>query len=449
MANFSKTNKAGVRVFKTYKSKLHDLREEREGQRRATTHSDRDVVRRLAAQESAEKKRKNIPKARRELGVRLSTASKQQERHYLTMYVESEEDSAIESQAGNLLAKGAFCALGALAALRVGKAASKLSDAAAMTASTVQSVEKVLRDVAPNVTEAVDGSANALRAITDMLSSTCESFKKALGSWWLVPAGLLAYCLLKHFGDHFVATLVLLPWVRDIMGPRWKWVKEHFLGFLGLQSQSGASDFAAFITNLFSICSVSDVPPKHMAVELQRRVGFAERTNSGFKALFEQGLAYFEKLLNCVLGLFGKSVDWGDQTDRLLTAWSKKVDAFETLSATQNPTLKELQNAVLLLQEGIGFRQSLKSAHNLTFVNRYIDRLTGAIQAHRGALNKSNAFRMQPQTVMLGGGSGVGKTTMIKWLASAVMLLVGEVDPSEILSNMWQKGISEIGRAYV
>jgi hypothetical protein len=449
MANFSKTNKAGVRAFQAYKSKLHDLCEERSRSKRDSARSDRDVVRRLAARESAEKKRKDIPKARRELGVRLSSIAKQQERHYLTMYVESEEDAMLESQAGNLLAKGAFCALGALAALRVGKAANKLSDAAAITAKTVESVERALRDAAPGVTSAVEEGADAVRTFSAMLQSTCDTFKNALGSWWLVPAGLLAYCLLKHFGDHFIASLVLLPWVRDIMGPRWRWLKSHFLGFMGIQSQSGVSDFAAFVTNLFAICSVSDVPPKHMAVELQRRVGFSERTASGFKALFEQGLTYFEKLLNCVLGLFGKSVDWGDQTDKLLTAWSKKVDTFESLSATQNPTLKELQSAVVLLQEGIGFRQTLRSAHNLTFVNRYIDRLTGAIQAHRGALNKSNAFRMQPQTVMLGGGSGVGKTTVIKWLASAVMLLVGEVDPSEILSNMWQKGISEYWNGYV
>jgi hypothetical protein len=258
------------------------------------------------------------------------------------MYVESEEDAMLESQAGNLLAKGAFCALGALAALRVGKAANKLSDAAAITAKTVESVERALRDAVPGVTSAVEEGADVVRTFSAMLQSTCDTFKNALGSWWLVPAGLLAYCLLKHFGDHFIASLVLLPWVRDIMGPRWRWLKSHFLGFMGIQSQSGVSDFAAFVTNLFAICSVSDVPPKHMAVELQRRVGFSERTASGFKALFEQGLTYFEKLLNCVLGLFGKSVDWGDQTDKLLTAWSKKVDTFESLSATQNPTLKEL-----------------------------------------------------------------------------------------------------------
>lgn len=190
--------------------------------------------------------------------------------------------------------------------------------------------------------------------------------------------------------------------------------------------------------------------PASMVGELQKRVCFAERTSGGLKYIFETGLGYFEKLLNAFLKLFGKeSVSWGDQTDKLLSQWSKRVDDFELLSLKGNPTISELQGAMALMQEGIGFRQMLKTPYNIQFLNKYIDRLTGAIQAHRGALNQANSFRMQPLTVMLGGGSGVGKTTVIKWLASAVMLLSGAVDAEEILNNMWQKGISEYWNGYV
>lgn len=409
-------------------------------QKRDAREHQRRVMATMRKAESA----KRVPKEMRELSRLLSRSTKQAQHHCLTLFVEDEEDFVgITSQSGLSATMG--YAAGAAASIGAAVVGYNVNTA-------VKSVTKTSDTIARTVEAVSELSERPFTFANDILSKLREavtSFRSFFGDWWLIPAGLLLLGLFYKYETMQILTGFLVSFCKSIFGDLWVHT-SRFFEREEVEAQSGLLDATTFVATIASCLFVPKRDPATMVGEITKRIGGVERTQSGLVYIFERGLQYFEKVINTVLTLFSReNVAWTSQTDRLITAWSAKVDAFELLSTTRNPSLEELGEAMKLLQEGIGFRQMVKTVYNTTFLNRYIDRLTGAIQAHRGALDRASSFRMQPICVMLGGGSGVGKTTVIKWLTAAVMLLTQAVPANEIMSNMWQKGLSEFWNGYV
>jgi hypothetical protein len=341
-----------------------------------------------------------------------------------------DDDGDVEMQSG-------------MAALAVTSASAAV--VAGSIAVTSRNVGRALHNTELRLAQVVGSVEGILASLNEFVQSIRESF----GAYWLLPVALGLFSLAVALSAVPLVVRTIIDLARTLLAGSWRWLSGFFLQGR-VRSESGVSDDVTFFATLAATLLVPHRDPAIMVGEIMRRVGSFERTQSGMSTIFERGMKYVELAVNAILSIFTDTrCDFGDSTERLLKAWAKKVDAFESLCVAGNPTLKELRAAVILMQEGIGFRQVLKSLPSLTFVNRYTDRLAACIQAHKGALNAASSFRMAPLTFMLGGGSGVGKTSVIKWLASAVMLLGRIAPPEEVLNNMWQKGISEYWNGYV
>jgi hypothetical protein len=318
----------------------------------------------------------------------------------------------------------------------------QVSDKAMGTAEAITG----LMSSVDNALSTTTGSATGL---LDTLTGAITGLKDFFGKFWVVPAVLLCYAIFNSYGGIGLVTTTILCFAAKLFGDFWPHISGYFSSDT-IESQSGGIDLASFVASVTACFFVPGKDSKTMVGEITRRIGSVERTANGFSYIMERGLKYFEAAVNAVLSLCSETrVSWTSQTDRLLSQWAAKVDAFELKSIQENPSLDDLNDAMKLMQEGVGFRQTLKVGYNVNFLNKYMDRLSGAITAHRGALAQATSFRMQPISIMLGGGSGVGKTTVLKWLASAIMLMTKAVKPDQVLNNMWQKGISEYWNGYV
>lgn len=408
----------------------------------------RELARRIAAAKRAVAVYKAQPKFVRDFTNMLARQVKLDMQHELTLAVEDEEDSwdIIYPQSGlNGVVGGA--AVAASAAVAYG--ASVLGSGVKRATSSHADAARAVEDAARAVEDAVKAPSTFLGSLYERIVAAMKSFREMFGLWWLIPAGILLYAVYQCYSNFSLIISTVISLASEYLGDFWGYLKPFFFTE-EVVPQSGLIDASSFVATLAACAFVPKKDPQTMVGEIMRRVGSIERSQSGLTYVFEQGLRYFERVVNFLLSLVSdKEVAWTSQTERILTAWSAKVDEFELKSTQGNPTLQELQGAMALLQEGIGFRQVVKTGFNVTFLNKYIDRLTGAIQAHRGALDQGSAFRMQPICTMLGGGSGIGKTTVMKWLAASVMLLTKAVPAQEVLSNMWQKGLSEYWNGYV
>lgn len=418
---------------------------ERKNMTRLQRRNLRDLERRISAVSKASEIYKQESQFRRDISVSLSKKAKQTERHQ-ALFGEPEE---AESQSGLLM--GAAAAAGATALGIAGMNASKdIKRGVDAIVGIADRLESPIADACDGISY-ISGKmqgGSPLTLVADYIKKSLLELQTKLLQWWkpicaLIFIGLfVAYSSISWFG-------VMLSGLFSSMMPDVYGYVSHF--FEGDEAQSqGSIDLLSYAATVGCCAFVPTRDPATMVGEIMRRVGSADRSMSGFTSIIEKGITYLEKVVNCILRFFQKDeVKWSSQLDNILSQWSTKVDAFEKICVTGNPSMADLQQAMALMQEGVGLRQVIKSAPNAMFLSKYMDRLGGAIAAHRGALSAGNSFRMPPLTAMLGGESGVGKTTVLKWLASSIMLLTGAVPAEEVLNNMWQKGLSEFWNGYV
>jgi len=417
---------------------------ERESMTRLQRRDLRELERKIAASCREVAKFYAESKFRREISYGLARSSKQALHHDLLFGDE------LESQSGLLL--GAIAAAsGATIANAAHTAASDLKRGV----DTLVDISKRLETPVGEACESINGIASRMNNVKspfemvgEYLRKSLDDLKSKLLQWWkpvcaLIFIGLfIAYSSIAWLGT--VVSTLFASMFPDLFSR-----VARFFESSEIESQ-GAIDLAAYAATVGCCAFVPSRDPAIMVGEIMKRVGGADRSISGFSTIIEKGIAYLEKVVNAILSMFSeKEVKWTSQLDRVLSKWSTKVDDFERICISRNPTMAELNQAMVLMQEGVGLRQTVKSHANSVFLSKYMDRLGGAIAAHRGAISAENAFRMQPITAMLGGASGVGKTTVLKWLAASVMLLTEAVPHDEILNNMWQKGLSEYWNGYV
>lgn len=416
----------------------------------------RNLQRKFQAIATDRLKRKQIAKERRALDVKLSRAQRTKTQ-FEGLHAEDEGSStALEYQSGihnHLTAGAAVCAGIAITGLCV-KLTKLASDGSATTA-------RVLDDISAAV-GTHSGETSTLRGVSDRVSSLVDAISKAFHSfiqtvkgiahgWWMLPAAILLYTVVHQVGVSPLISAVMSCIGATFLPGVWDSIKEFFSSSEVIEPQSGITKHLPFVSSLLcATCVPGRGGPAVMVGELMKRMSYVERSTSGFQYVFENLLRMAEAGVNSILSLFGKDeVQWTDQTDRMLQKWADKVDAFEKKAVMGAVSIDEINSALALLQEGIGFRQILRANYSRNFVDKYVDRLSSALQAHKGAVDAAGSFRQQPILCLLGGGSGVGKTSVLKALASSVLLLSGEVPAKEAIQNMWQKGTTEYWNGYV
>lgn len=295
----------------------------------------------------------------------------------------------------------------------------------------------------------VDKAASNINKMSDMLNDKIDdivaAFKGAAeGLFWQVPLLVLAYCIADKMGVGLACLGILVPKLSAYLGGFWSQTQE------GPQLQSGV-DIASLITTLITMSILpGNASASSIADTILRRVGSFERSTEGFKALFNTLMEYAEKVINACLKYFSMDeISIMDTSHRCLKGWMLEVDKFEKICAQGNPSTTELRKAVDLQVKGIGFREVVKTPASIMMVNKYLERLGVLLQSRRGALTAANCFRQQTLFVLLGGGSGCGKTILQKYLAIAALIHAGEVDADEGLENLWQKGTTEYWNGYV
>nr|APG76687.1 hypothetical protein 1 [Beihai picorna-like virus 78] len=396
---------------------------------RAEARAEREAYQRYCAKLRYKAARRAIPKPIRQKAVRLNRRLKE-EAAFLCASLDS---SDLEPQSG----------LSYLSSV-AGIATNLISGSSLLGAAS--SVQESTKRVADSVETASTSLSNLLDTIRVKIEEFATAAKTIMGLWWVVPVGLLMYAVYREYGSMPLIAIGLPLLFAKILGSTWAYASKFFGG---LQPQD-SGEVAALLATLVCSCFVPYKSEVQFTGEILKRVGSFDRSVEGFKSLFEYGMKYAEKLINAFLSLFTESeLHLTDRSDALLRQWMLKVDSFERVCRSGNPTLDQLQEAVQLQIEGIGFRQVLRTPHALAACNRYTERIGVLLQAHRGALNAANAFRQQPVFLVFGGLSGVGKTSLLKNFGTLALLVAGETTAKEAVTNLWQKGTTQFWNGYV
>nr|QNM36900.1 hypothetical protein [Ginkgo biloba dicistrovirus] len=216
-----------------------------------------------------------------------------------------------------------------------------------------------------------------------------------------------------------------------------------------VEEQSGTSSLA-FCATVLATLWMPDMRADRIVPELMRRVSMAEKTGSGLEWIFSHVLDIFESVINVGLRMLGKEeITLVGQVEKEIKQWTAKVDAVQKLVIAGNPTTEQVRQALLVGQEGVGLKNRIHAYAHRAHIDRYLDKLSAWMQAHRGAIMASKCYRQQPLFALFGGASGIGKTTCLVTLAGTVAMLGGLVRDGKVLEQMWQKGDTQYWNGYM
>lgn len=296
-------------------------------------------------------------------------------------------------------------------------------------------VASVSESVGAQVT---DGIAKFQQYFRDFIESL-----KRVGSW-------LAKFAICAVGLWFVNQYVNAPALSVVITSMVLASVPEAAGLFGIQKQSfeGSCSLMALLFTL-------------LAPTLSGKYGFMVNTfmrTVGTFPKFSEGLPIF---MDKIMDIVEKAIDWilkrttggsfsFERKMDLATKWRNEVLAMCNEVDTQPKVSLETVHAMQRkVQEGYGLMQLMTHKQSKDEVARYIDRLNSRLAPHLGTLASENNMRVMPYCAMLGGGSGIGKTSVVQVYASMILVLAGEVKASEVLQNLWQKGISEYWNGYL
>lgn len=274
------------------------------------------------------------------------------------------------------------------------------------------------------------------------LEEFAESLKK-IGGWLFkfVVAAVGAWFLYTYAAAPLICTIV-----RAFMS---KYTPESS-SVSGVAKQ-GFED----ITSLASLLCCLLVPTMsgssaRIASNFMKTVAAFPRFNDGLGNFIDALLEYVEAFVNWIMKYeegeklsFARKKDLASQWRKSILDLCRKVD---TEAHVPMELVHEMRDKV---KEGYGLMQFMAHKESKDEIARWIDKLNTRLAPHLGALSAENNMRPMPYLAMLGGGSGIGKTSVVQVFASMILALSGEVPAEQVLQNLWQKGLSEYWNGYV
>jgi len=323
---------------------------------------------------------------------------------------------------------------------RIGNNVNGLVDDVRLVANSIQRSADVTANTAASANSMVDDLREAFHGFVAQLSSVGSVLKRvacAIFVWWVCEtfnAPMIVSVMLGLLGA--VVPDVVQAVTNLITKPK---------------LQDGYEDLSAVVA-MFLTCWMPNARNMgDVTSEFMKRVSNFPRAKDGISKFMEGALDLFERLVNFVLRAADEDVrvKFIERND-LFVKWCAKSNEYRKYlaeNAEVNITkLLEIREHYLF---GFGLYEHLHS-RELQEKWKYMSGQLGmALEPHQGAMNASHNLRAMPVWAQFGGASGVGKTSLIKSVASIVLWLSGEVEPKEALANIWQKGTTEYWNGYV
>lgn len=269
-----------------------------------------------------------------------------------------------------------------------------------------------------------------------------DSLKKLSG--WLFKFVLAAV------GSWFVFHYAAAPLICAVVTSMVKAHAPECMGTMGVGKQSfgDAATLASLLCCLL-VPTMSGSAGK-IAGNFMRTVAVFPKFSDGLAAFMDAVLEYVEKFVNWVMRRegedkwsFGRKKDVSTQWRNSVLELCKRVDTHAHVPMT---LVHEMRDKV---KEGYGLMQFMAHRESKDEIARWIDKLNTRLAPHLGALSAENNMRPMPYLAMLGGASGIGKTSVVQVFAAMILALSGEVPADQVLQNLWQKGLSEYWNGYV
>jgi len=343
--------------------------------------------------------------------------------------------SQVSYQTG-LIGKATMAAGATLAAAAVVKTAQTVANAAGNASDLLQQSQGLvgkIDDLLSSFTSSVATFVDKLREYGQMIWKPCLI---ALAVWILTRyanAPILASVVIS-------AVVIYLPEIKDLL--------ERYLPS-AFKLQDGLSTASDMVTMMMT-CWVPGSSVKNMSGEFMKRVSNFPRASEGMESFIKKILGVVEQLLNFVTK---RGKDNRITLTGKLDAYQKwRLEVIEWLTyMAKNPTMPidKIREIKKLQITGFGFHQVLTTHESKRDLNYWHEKLSLALAPHEGAINSDNNMRAMPACLMIGGESGTGKTTLLRYIASCILMLSKECTVKNALENMWQKGTTEYWNGYI
>lgn len=341
-------------------------------------------------------------------------------------------DDRVELQmgAGSRVATAAAVVGGALAARTMISA----SDACAKISATADTIQ-----------DAVGDGKNVFQTVSEKFTEMLDQLKR-LGGWvFKIAAAVSAYWLVSRFSESPMLVNIFIAAVATYVPEVVSYVKSA----MGVEQQSGGIGLAGLLTLICTVMVPMGKTPRFVG-DFMRTVAFLPKVTDGMEVFLEKTMRVVESFVNFILRRDSTTWITVGRKKTLVELWRREcVDICSKFDAQPKPDRDLVKLASKKVQEGYGFLAMFTSNEAKKEVSMWVDKLNSRLAPHLATLTAEHNVRPMPYMAMLGGESGIGKTSVVQAFASFVLLLAGEVKASEVLPNLWQKGISEYWNGYL
>lgn len=360
-----------------------------------------------------------------------------------------DEDIYLQSGISSTVMSGAV----AVGAVIAGKTMMDVSGAATKAGRAADMATAVVSELKGVVVTSTNHVGSVLGATPELLSTVIRKFTefveqlKAVGSWIArFAVAIAAFWLVQSLADSSFLVSSIVALVAAFAPEIVNFVKSA----LCVESQSGVGNLGAIIALIGSLMAPgAQTLPAKMASFL-RNVGHFPKASEGIEAFMDKSLKLAEAAMNFVLRRDATNWITLGRKKSLVDTWRCEcIRICAEFHSTPKPSRELVHLASKKVQEGYGFLQLFVTNDMKREVGMWVDKLNACLSPHLATLTAEHNMRPMPYMMMLGGGSGKGKTSVVQAVASFTLLLSGEVKAGDVLPNLWQKGLSEYWNGYL
>nr|AWK77889.1 nonstructural polyprotein [Perth bee virus 2] len=325
----------------------------------------------------------------------------------------------------------------------------------AVKAAGVAAAATVVVKTAGHVSHLVDNANNLMTTSSDLLatfSNSVTSFVEKLKEFghmiWKPCLIALALWILTKYAEVPVFASVVITAVAIYL-PEIKCMLEKFLP-TAFRFQDGGVSLASDIVTMCMTCWVPGNSAKSVTGEFMKRVSNFPRASDGMESFIKKVISLVEQLINFVTRRTGENrITLKGKMDAYEQWRTEVIERITYFAKHPTAPIQEIRKAKQLQITGLGFHNVMMTFESKRDLNYWLEKLNLALAPHEGAINADNNMRAMPVCIMIGGDSGVGKTTLLRYIASCILMLSKECTVKDALENMWQKGTTEYWNGYI
>lgn len=336
--------------------------------------------------------------------------------------------------------------------------------ATAVATSAITVVGMILFSKIKKLLNKTNGVADKVSDLVSTFSDMVKMLKKAVKcSLWVVPLFLVVKFLLPRISSELRVFVVGALGIA-VGSQVWDFFRVHFddnpiAGFknddsVNLQSGLGSCGFGKLIAACLCFSVFRGKSRERNITEFQKRVSVFDRFAESWDSLSDWACKVLDDLLMFCADRFGTPrVKWFHREKTPLMTWATKVDQLIAKSVEEarvDPSA--LTYMIQLYREGNVYLEKFQGTKTHRVVSEYVAKIANYMMPFAGAINARNNFRMEPLAIMLLGDPGIGKTLMLPFLATALLVESGAMPRTatrdEIMREVWQKGASTFWNGY-